>query len=299
MLNAQSFDYFRSSQGILQSNSLARNIRETEYFLTLNMGTPISYNSNILLEFGATAGVNRYDYFPADNYTQYDKKDKTWLSYLTARLKMAQTTLDYDMYPSSGRHRLLEFRYVLSHERHSEGTMYADGTSVTQPLKSTFLARLNLEDYYDLGRWFSLGYNFDLTVSTPLDLSDYMSTLMAMPAYQPTVHSKTLMLGAYRAPIYIGLTVNPVIKFTKTVFLHLSGGYFQPYMELQETAGGGYTYSDPLPRGGFLGNAAIVWQSPIGPVSLSCAYYEKAEKAKWYPSFNIGFLIFREHGLRN
>ena len=31
MLNAQSFDYFRSSQGILQSNSLAKNIRETEY----------------------------------------------------------------------------------------------------------------------------------------------------------------------------------------------------------------------------------------------------------------------------
>ena len=51
MLNAQSFDYFRSSQGILQSNSLARNIRETEYFLTLNMGTPISYN---------TAGVRSY-----------------------------------------------------------------------------------------------------------------------------------------------------------------------------------------------------------------------------------------------
>ena len=269
MLNAQSFDYFRSSQGILQSNSLARNIRETEYFLTLNMGTPISYNSNILLEFGATAGVNRYDYFPADNYSQYDKKDKTWLSYFTARLKMAQTTLDYNMYPSSGRHRLLEFRYILSYERHFEGTMYADGTSVAQPLKNTFLARLNMEDYYDLGRWFSLGYNLDLTVSTPLDLSDYMSTLMAMP------------------------------KFTKTVFLHLSGGYFQPYMELRETANGGYTYSDPFPRGGFVGNAALVWQSPIGPISLSCAYYENAEKAKWYPSFNIGFLIFREHGLRN
>ena len=279
MLNAQSFDYFRSSQGILQSNSLARNIRETEYFLTLNMGTPISYN--------------------AENYSQYDKKDRTYLSYLTARLKMAQTTLDYNMYPSSGRHRLLEFRYILSHERHVEGTMYADGTSVTQPLKSTLLARLNLEDYYSLGRWFSLGYNLDITVSTPLDLCDYTSTMMAMPAFQPTIHSRTLMLSAYRAPIYVGFTVNPVVKFTKTVFLHLSGGYFQPYKELLETASGGYTYSQPLPRGGFVGNAAIVWQSPIGPISLSCAYYEKAEKAKWYPSFNIGFLIFREHGLRN
>ena len=299
MLNAQSFDYFRSSQGILQSNSLAKNIRETEYFLTLNMGTPISYNSNILLEFGTTAGVNRYDYFPAENYSKYDKKDRTYLSYLTARLKMAQTTLNYNMYPSSGRHRLLEFRYILSHERHVEGTMYADGTSVAQPLKSTLLARLNLEDYYDLGRWFSLGYNLDITVSTPLDLCDYTSTMMALPAFQPTIHSRTLMLEAYRAPIYVGFTVNPIVKFTKTVFLHLSGGYFQPYKELLETAGGGYTYSQPLPRGGFVGNAAVVWHSPIGPVSLSCAYYEKAEKAKWYPSFNIGFLIFREHGLRN
>lgn len=300
MVNAHRFDYFGSSQSILQSNSLANNIQETEYYLTLNMGTPVSYNSSILLEAGATAGVNKYHYFPANNYTQYDVRDKTYLSYLTARVKMAQTTLDYNMYPSSGRRRLFELRYILSYERHIDGTMYPEGVSLTEnPLQHTFLARLNMEDYYDLGRWFSLGYNLDITVSNPLNLSDYTSTMMAMPAFQPTVHSKTLMLGAYRAPIYAGLTITPVIKFTKTVFLHLTGGYFQPYKSLEQTANGGYTYSSAFPRGGFVGNAAIVWQSPIGPVSLSCAYYEKAERAKWYPSFNIGFLIFREHGLRN
>lgn len=223
----------------------------------------------------------------------------TRLSYLTARLKMAQTTLDYSMYPTSGRRRLLEFRYIFSHESHEEGTIFADGTKVTTPLKHTFLARLNMEDYYDLGRWFALGYNFDLTVSTPLNLSDYTSTMIAMPAFQPTVQSKTLMLGAYRAPVYAGLMVTPVFKFTKTFFLQLSGGYFQPYRSLVQQASGSYEYSDPFPRGGFIGNAALVWQSPIGPVSLSCAYYEKADKSKFYPSFNIGFLIFREHGLKN
>ena len=60
-----------------------------------------------------------------------------------------------------------------------------------------------------------------------------------------------------------------------------------------------FKYSKILPMGGFMGNIALVWQSPLGPVSLSCAYYDRAENAKWYPSFNIGFLIFREHGLRN
>ena len=74
-------------------------------------------------------------YFPADNYTQYDREDRTRLSYATARLKVAQTTLDYNMYPTSGRRRLLELRYIFSHESHEEGTMYADGTEVLQPLK--------------------------------------------------------------------------------------------------------------------------------------------------------------------
>lgn len=299
MLNVHNFDYFGSSQGLLFSRELAGNIKENEAYLTLNMGTPISYNSSILMEFGFTGGINRYVYFPADNYTQYDVEDRTRLTYLTARLKMAQTTLDYSMYPTSGRRRLLEFRYIFSHETHEEGTMFAGGTSVGQPLKHTFLARLKLEDYYDLGRWFSLGYNFDLTVSTALNLCDYTSTMIAMPAFQPTVHSQTLMMGAYRAPIYLGAMITPVFKFTKTFFLQLSGGYFQPYKALEHVGAGEYTYSEPFPRGSFVGNAALVWQSPIGPVSLSCAYYEGAEKAKWYPSFNIGFLIFREHGLRN
>lgn len=299
MLNLHRFDYFGSSQSVLFSNSLASYIHENESYLTFNMGTPISYNSSILLEFGATAGVNRYDYYPAENYTQYDKRDVTTLSYLTARFKIAQTTLNYNMYPTSGSRRLFELRYIFSHEKHEEGTIFPGGGNVTGPFGNTFLARINLEDYYELSKWFSLGYNFDLTVSTPLDLCDYTSTMLAMPAFQPTLHSKTLVMGAYRAPIYAGITVSPIIKFTKTLFLHLTGGYFQPYKSLIETASGGYTYSSPFPKGGFIGNAAFVWQSPIGPVSLSCAYYEKAEKVKWYPSFNIGFLIFREHGLKN
>lgn len=300
MLNAHRFDYFGSSQSILFSNSLARNIRESEAYLTLNVGTPLSYRKSLFIEFGVTGGKNRYEYYPADAYTQYDKPDMTYLSYITGRLKFAQTTLDYNMYPTSGRRRLLEVRYIFSHEAHTEGTIFHDTpTPVTQPYRHTFLARLNMEDYYSLSRWFSLGYNIDLTYSTPLDLCDYYSTMIVSPAFQPTLHSRTLMLPEYRAPFYLGLAVSPIFKFSEKLFLHITGGYFQPYRSLEEKANGGYGYSDPFPKGGFIGSAAFVWQSPIGPVSLSCAYYEKAEKAKWYPSFNIGFLIFREKGLKN
>lgn len=63
MLNAHNFNYFGSSQGLIFSRSLASNIRENETYLTVNMGTPISYNSSILAEFGFTAGMNQYVYF--------------------------------------------------------------------------------------------------------------------------------------------------------------------------------------------------------------------------------------------
>lgn len=300
MLNVQNFDYFGSSQSILFSNSLARNIRENEMYLTVNMGTPLSYLNSLLVEFGITAGMNRYEYYPTETYTQYDRPDMTYLKYVTGRLKFAQTTLDYNMYPTSGWRRLLELRYIFSYEEHRDGTIFQDNpTLIAEPYKHTVLARLNMEDYYNVARWFSIGYNVDLTYSTGMDLCDYYSTLIASPAFQPTQHSRTLMLPEYRAPFYLGVAVSPIFKFTEKIFLHTTVGYFQPYRSIVETANGGYEYSKPFPKGGFIGNAAIVWQSPVGPVSLSCAYYEKSEKAKWYPSFNIGFLIFREKGLKN
>lgn len=300
MLNAHRFDYFGSSQSILFSNSLAKNIREDELYMTFNMGTPISYLKSVMLEFGITGGRNYYEYFQTDTYTKYDKPDKTLLSYLTGRLKVAQTTLDYELYPTSGRRGLLEARYIFGSEKHTEGTIYQEvPTMVRNPYKNVFFARLSLDDYYSISKWFSLGYGIDFTYTTGLDMCDYYSTLIATPAFQPTQHSRTLMLPAYRAPFYLGVTVSPVLKFTEKFFLHITAGYFQPYRSLVETANGDYEYSAPFPMGGFMGNAAFVWQSPIGPVSLSCAYYDKAEKAKWYPSFNIGFLIFRKKGLIN
>lgn len=300
MANIHQFDYFSSSQSIIFSNSLASNIRETEYYVTLNAGTPIYYSQSIMFEFGVTGGFNKYRYFPTESYTKYDMPDITEVTYVTPRIKVAQSTLDYNMYPTLGKERLLEFRYIFSHEGHEDGTVVeSEQPASVIPYKHTFLARVRLEDYYSLNNWLSLGYCLEVTASTAMKMNDYISTMIVSPAFQPTVHSKTLMLPGYRAPLYAGLALSPVFKFTNTLYFHVTAGYFQPYRELLRSEDGGYRYSDPFPKGGFLGNVAFVWQSPIGPLSLSCAYYDKAEKAKWYPSFNIGFLIFRDHGLKN
>ncbi len=299
-LNLQRFNYYGNYNIFQFTNPAESKYRQTEYYLTLNAGTPISYLKSMLLEFGFTVGMNDYTYFHSESHSQYDKPEHTYLKYFTPRLQIAQNTFDYKMYPTSGKHRSIELRYIFSHESHKDGTQYHDGeTVISQPYKHTALLRAQIEDYYSISDWFSLGYNFDFSFSNSLDLCDYTSTMMAMPAFQPTFHSKTLMMEGYRAPIFIGAAISPILKFPGKIFIHTTFGYFQPYKRLVEEANQTYTYSDPFPRGGFIGNVAFVWQSPLGPISIACAYYDRAGRTKWYPSFNIGFLIFREHGLRN
>ncbi len=300
MINFQRFDYFGNINDFFIANSTESKYRQTEYYLTLNAGTPISYFKSMLLEFGFTAGVNNYSYYHTDNHSQYDDPERTYLHYITPRVRLAQNTFDYKMYPSTGSNRLIEFRYIFSHEHHIHGTEYhTEHADVTRPDKHTFLFRATFEDYYHVNDWLSLGYHADLSISNPLDLSDYTSTMLALPAFRPTFHSKSFVLESYRAPSYLGATVSPVFKLPAKIFVHTSFGYFQPYQSLVEDANGAYHYSEPFPEGGFVANLALVWQTPIGPISISCAYYNKAEKVKFYPSFNIGFLIFREQGLRN
>ena len=299
MFNMQKFDYFGSSQNILFENSLARNIQEHEIYATINAGTPISYKKSLLVEFGITGGRHYSSYFPTDGYSKYDKQHRTYFDYLTLHPKIFQSTFDYNLFPTSGRQAVLEARYTFGREFHKDGTMSEDNTMEVAPYKHVVSGRFYIWDYYNIAPWFSFGYNVELQASMNMDMCDYTSTMLMLPAYKPTFHSRTLLLDKYRAPIYLGVAIAPIFKFSETFYLHITAGYVQPYRQLKRLSDGMYEYDKPFQRGSFLGNAALVWQSPIGPISLSCAYYDRTPGTKWYPSFNIGFLIFRPHGLRN
>lgn len=294
------FDYLLSSQSLLFSNSLARNVQELESYATLSFGIPVSAKRGMIMTVGATAGTNNYFYFPTKNYTKYDKQDHSNFMYVTPRVKFEQNTLNYRLYPTEGKYRSFEFRYIYGKESYKQGTysydyMWPDGYT---PHKHSFSVSLLVDNYYSLAKWFTLGLNAQVTFSKRLEMVDYTSTLLATPAYYPNVHSTTLLMEKYRSPFFAGVTLSPIFKFSSSIALHSSVGIYQPYRKIIEEAGGKYTFSDPFPRGYLHGSLALVWQSPFGPLSVSCAYYS-CEETKFYPQINLGFLIFKERGLRN
>ena len=292
------FDYFTSSKGILFSNTLSSNIQENETYASLSFGFPISTRYWMLLNAGLTGGINVYNYYPSVAYSRYDTRDESQISYVSPKIWLEQNTLNFKQFPTQGKRRWMDFRYIYCYEVFEPGTLTDDSRIVYGNSSNSFVADLYMESYYTLTKWLSLGVIANLVVSTSIDLADYTSTMLMTPSFTPTVHSRTLLLGNYRAPIFAGVAISPIFMITPSIYFHTTAGYFQPYQSITELANGEYEYANPMQMGNFMANVSFVWQSPFGPVSLSCSYYNDA-KIKWYPQLNIGFLIFRNRALRN
>ncbi len=292
------FDYFGGSQTKFFPNRIPSNIQETEFFMNLSAGLPIKIDKNILARTNLTMGRNFYEYYQTDNYTTYDTPDRTNLTYFSPSLSIERNTSNYKQYPTAGKIQKASIRYTRLYERHRPGSTSLTWTEVRNANLNTYTARLYSECYYDMGRHFTLGFLADIVISNKTYLGDRISTMLYLPAFQPSPHNSTLLLNSYRATSFAGVAITPIVKFSETLYLHMQGAYFIPHLQLTDARDGFANFTDPFPKGAFLGSMAIVWQSPVGPISISGTYYEKND-VKWYPQLNIGFLIFKSKALAN
>ncbi len=298
MFNIHRFDYFTSSQSIFVSNTFSSFIQENETYLTANLGIPLSIRRNLMMKLGVTYGKNFYKYYDVNTFSKYDTPDYTWLNYFSPKLNVDKMTYNYKQYPTKGVDYLVELRYINAREKHLPGTTSLNSGIEVGDNYHAYSMKFYRSAYFDMSKRFTLGYTLDVNLASSLNLYDFFSTTLVMPAFTPTPHSKTLLLEKYRAFNYLGVAISPIFKFSPTIYLHSTASYFQPHKEIIRIENGNYEYSTPFPLGSFSASMALVWQSPIGPLSLSCSYYDNAE-IKWYPQFNIGFLLTRNRGLRN
>jgi len=105
------------------------------------------------------------------------------------------------------------------------------------------------------------------------------------------------MIPAYRAFNFAGFGLKTVVRLYKKTEFRLEGYVFQPYQAILE---------NPLDQTAFLrsvlsdrswiGSAAIVYNSPVGPVSLGVNYYDKMPQHVTI-NVNIGYILFNRKAL--
>lgn len=291
-LTAHRYDYFSGSQTLIYSNRYPSNLQDNELYTTLTIAYPHPKIRNFITKLSFESGRNSYEYFFDNNFSTNDRPNVTNLYFISPSIFIDRNTTNYKIYPTKGEISRVSVRYAFFNEIFHGGSTYPVSIDMSNRLHNSVVFRLFSEKYFEISNLVNIGYTLCFTTSNQNRMGDYFSTLMHLPAFQPTPHSKTLLVKEYRANTYIGFGINGIIKLSQALYFHNSFAYFQPYKKIINLGGGMYDFTDALPKGSAMVNIAGVWQSPIGPVTLSLSYYESS-LVRWYPQLNIGYLIFK------
>lgn len=293
------FDYFNGNQSLIQENKLPKNVSFREFYFKGGLATPFVTTYNTFADFSFTAGRMQQRSYAKDLIDSHQSPDRGLVFVASPSFAVKVRTLNYSMYPTEGSYGYTEVRYSYMNESFKPGSTNKEAPRFKNVEHHVWGFRFKGEQYFSLSKYFSLGGNLDISWSKNSGMTNYYTKLMVTPVYEPVRHATTLLMENYRASTYVAAGISPIFKITPSIYLHTTFSWFQPYRDINRAENGWqYSYSDKFPRGASILNGAVVWQSPLGPLSLSTTYYSKGHH-RWYTQLNFGFLIFNKKTLEN
>ena len=279
-------------------------------YSSASFGIPWGRSSAVQARFNA--GSDRFSYYDrAYPPKEFGSSEKTHFDFYGLQLEVTTRTLNYALFPTRGVSQSISGIFINGRERFRPGENYprdpvldgsgdpvfdAEGNPVLIdnpfPDKATrrwFGARYTREEYFPLARWFSLGYHVDAVFTTIPDFYTGHATNFVSPGFAPTPYSQALYMDKFRSPVYAGVGIIPTIEFADNLYLQQSYYLYAGKSFLQNGPGG----EEKLRH---IFNASLVFQTPIGPASLTVTNFEETSR-KWFVVFNFGYTLFNKRGL--
>lgn len=287
----EGFDYDGSNQTPYYRNKDWRYKTRRTMNFSSSISIPVFKNSAFR---GALAlGQTEYTYFE-QLFTGADKPNKSGFDYLTLSTDVETSTINYPLYGTEGTQQLFSLRYVVGLEN------YVPSTTSTVPSFSGSNRwwvefRYRREQYVPITKWFTLGYLADITVSNLPSFGTSLAANLVSPRFEATPQMRTLFMTEFTSPSYVGLGVIPTFNFLKSgaFYLQLYAFAFIPQELIFEN---NIWHVPALERWdaycNFIFGGSLVYQTPIGPVSLTLAKYTTG-RDNWNFQFNFGYLLFK------
>ena len=234
-------------------------------------------------------------YYQTLQFTQSDTNDVTNFEGISTLLELERSTLNRKMYANKGTYLNFRFRYVFGFENTIPGS--------TNSNRDTLNAEHNYpqgsivyDNYFAHSGKFRFGLYGELTLSGQPFFANYTASMLAAPAYYPLQETKTLFLQNFRAHNFAGGGLKAIFAINNSVDFRIEGYMFQPLNEIVADEKNRAVYGDAFNKRYFIGTANAVYNSPIGPVSLSLNYYDKRTKP-FSVIFHLGYILFNKRAL--
>lgn len=284
------WDYFKSFATFFEESKPSYIIKN-ETFGGVGSGT--SWGSNTILLSDIRFGETQDRYYRTQDFTAQDTADVTEFTLGTIGFGLDRNTLNRKQYAGSGTRLFMSIRGVLGREDTESGNV---GPPVRDFSASRhwLTAKLRYENYFSTFGPITLGAEIEGVYSTKPFFENYTATLISSPAYEPLPMSKTEFLKEFRSTRYAALGIKAIFKIRKRIEFRLEGYGYQAYRGYERDADDAAVYTEPYPDPLFIGMGALIYHSPLGPLSLNLNYYENRKEGPWSLFFNYGFTIFNK-----
>jgi NTE family protein len=259
--------------------------------LSMKVAKPINDRHKVILQVGAISNNDKY--INDENFTNTSTLDELVLRGFKSTFAVSADNLNRKQYASAGRAYRFSINYFNATEEYTPGN-----TSTTESLTNShkwITFRLQGEKYFNKG-WFRPGFLVDAAFTNQPFFANYQGTLVNAPAFNPLPDSRTLLLENFRAKSYVAGGGRIVISPSSKLDWRLEGYVFNPFERYQETADQQPSIQTDLIKASFAATTALVYHSPIGPISLMVNYYDDQEN-EFGVLMHVGFLLFNKPSL--
>ena len=284
-----SWNFYKSSNLFFEDVKPAYLIQSDQHAY-LNVAMPISNKDKLEISGGVASTID--DYYQTTNFTQKDTADRTTFDFATGQIHYERNTLNRKQYATQGTLISFKARYINGDEENIPGSTSTIKTT-TQTMRQWTQYKFVLDNYYKQKGTLRMGVYAEGVYSNQPLFSNYTSSILASPAFQPLTESLTLFQPNFRAHTYFAFGLKNIITFRNRIDLRIEGYVYQPYQQIEQNPNNTASYSAPFLRRYLIGSAALVGHTPIGPISVSVNYYYQ-EIQPFSFLFHFGYILFNK-----
>lgn len=283
------FDAFTTFFEVNKPSYLVMNDRSTE----VSLGLPITSKIRAVPAVGFTNMSNSY--FHLAEVTESDRPDEQTVNVVTFRLLVERNTLNRKLYPTEGREFMLQARYNSGREITQPGTT-SHTDEVFERNRGWVTVKGRYDQYFFAESKLRLGVYAEASWSSQNFFSNYQTTLLMASAFEPTPESKTLFLDQYRSNRYGAVGLKGIWLVWKNLDFRMEAYAYTAWEKYKRNEDQTATYYPIRVDPQLMATGALVYRTPLGPVSISGNYYQKQEQP-WSFLFHIGYILFNRRGL--
>jgi NTE family protein len=291
------WDYFQNSSFLVEESAPSYLIQRENY-VQGGMTLPVSYKGKI--QFGLNNGTVSYEYYQDNEFTRFDTADITDFHNNTAYGYYERNSLNRKQYANKGSRVFIKASMTNGQEQTMPGSNSVSDTIIDVEHK-WFRIKARIDQYFSIGKSFKYGFMLEGVYSDQSAFSNYASTLLSSPGFEPIPESKTIFRSRFRSPQYGAVGIRTIVTPFKNFDLRLEGFMFKPFKEITLSNGNHAAYLTSNENQYFIGSFAMVYDLNFTQIAFNVNYYDNLNEK--FPSikgdhytfmFHLGFVLFNQ-----